>query len=447
MTTTPAHPDAWAAPLAGGPIRATVAVPGSKSLTNRHLLLGAIAAEPSVVRGALASRDADLMIGALRALGVGVEVANVAPGIQDVTLTPAPLRGGSVDVGLAGTVMRFVPSIAVLADGEVHVDGDARARERPVGPVIEALRELGAEIDAPTGADGAARLPLTIRGRGSLRGGAVTIDASGSSQFVSGLLLGAPAWDEGVEIRHEGPPVPSLPHVAMTVGVLRERGVEVAAEDAAGPGPTRWRVTPGPVAGGEVTVEPDLSNASVFLAAAMLTGGSVHIPRTPAHTLQPFEDVRRLFEQLGGTVTLAAGGLTVTGPGAEGLRPVQADLSRIGELTPTIAAMCAVAPGDSRLTGIAHLRRHETDRLAALATEITRVGGTCVETRDGLFIEGTPTHELHGAQMETYADHRMATFAALLGLVVEGVTVLDVATTDKTLPNFTERWAAMLAEN
>lgn len=437
----------WPAPRATAPIDATVDVPGSKSLTNRQLLLGAIASEPSVVRGALASRDADLMVGALRALGADITVTDLAPGVQNVAITPAPLHGGSVDVGLAGTVMRFVPAIAVTADGDVHMDGNERARERPIGPVVDALRRLGAQIDAATDKNGAACLPLAIRGKGSFAGGPVTIDASGSSQFVSALLLGAPAWENGVEIRHEGPPVPSLPHVEMTVGVLRERGVVVhwdANAQVENPSHASWRVEPGPVAGGEITVEPDLSNAGVFLAAAMLTGGTVRIPRTPQRTLQPLADVHRVFEQLGGKISVADGVLTITGPGAADLRPIEADLGRIGELTPTIAAMCAVAPGDSRLSGIAHLRTHETDRLAAISREITRLGGTCVETRDGLFIEGTPPEYMRGAEMETYADHRMATFAALLGLVVDDVTVRDVATTDKTLPNFTERWAALL---
>lgn len=455
MTPAPA----WPAPLATGPLDALVDVPGSKSLTNRHLLLGALAETPSTVRGALHSRDGILMVDALRALGIAVETTTdgCAPGVWDVRLRPGPLRGGAVDAGLAGTVMRFVPPLAVLADGTVTLDGDERARERPVAPVVDALRALGADIDAACSPAGEPVLPLTIRGTGSFTGGTARIDASGSSQFVSGLLLSAAAWERGIDLRHTGARVPSMPHVDMTVDVLRARGVTVTeyADDdaplgadarAAGARPARWVVAPGPVAGGEVTVEPDLSNAGPFLAAAMVAGGTVRVPRWPAGTTQPGDALREIFTRMGASVTVdGAGTLTMTGPGAAGLRPIDADLGEVGELTPTVAAVCAVAPGTSRLSGVAHLRTHETDRLAALATEITRVGGACRETADGLAIEGRAPAELHGAVLETYADHRMATFAAILGLVVPGVEVVDVATADKTLPHFPQRWAAMLA--
>lgn len=451
---------AWPAPPATGPLDALVDVPGSKSLTNRHLLLGAIAAGPSTVRGALHSRDGILMVEALRALGVAVRTSTdgCAPGVWDVTLTPGPLRGAAVDVGLAGTVMRFVPPLAVLADGTVTLDGDERARERPVAPIVDGLRALGADIDAATSPAGDPVLPLTVRGTGRFAGGAVAVDASGSSQFVSGLLLSAPAWENGIDLAHTGERVPSMPHVDMTVDVLRSRGVTVreydgfdvsaapldAAARSGGARPVRWQVTPGPVAGGEIGVEPDLSNAGPFLAAAMVAGGTVRIPRWPAATTQPGDALRGLFTTMGATVDVdETGTLHLTGPAA--LRPLVADLGEVGELTPTIAAVCAVAPGESRLTGVAHLRTHETDRLAALAREITRIGGLCVETRDGLVIEGHDPRALHGAELETYADHRMATFAAILGLVVPGITVRDVATADKTLPHFPQRWAAMLA--
>lgn len=453
MTATQPTPDSppWPAPRAAGPIDATVDVPGSKSLTNRHLVLAALAQEPTRLVGALRSRDAELMVDALREMGVGVATSDRAAGVWDVDVTPAPLHGADVDAGLAGTVMRFLPPLATLADGDVRIDGDEAARRRPLGPIVEGLRALGARIEAAGGSSngaGSAHLPLTVRGTGSFAGGEVTVDASGSSQFVSGFLLSAPAWRDGVVVTHAGGRVPSLPHIDMTLHALRERGVDAAAADGPeGPaqiGPRRWRVAPGPVAGGEVVVEPDLSNAGVFLAAAMIAGGTVRVPRWPAMTAQPFDEVRRVFELLGGTVEGDGGVLTVRGPGVAGLRPLATDLALIGELTPTIAAMCALAQGTSRLEGVAHLRGHETDRLAAISTEITRLGGTCVETPGGLVIEGAGPGALHGAELETYEDHRMATFAALIGLAVEGVRVVDVETTAKTLPAFPDRWDRML---
>ncbi|MFH5824120.1 3-phosphoshikimate 1-carboxyvinyltransferase [Georgenia sp. AZ-5] len=435
----------WPAPTATRPLDAVVDVPGSKSLTNRYLVLAALAAGPTELVRPLHSRDSALMVGALRALGTTVEPAGDDG--ADLLVTPGPLRGpAEVDCGLAGTVMRFVPALAVLADGEVRLDGDPRARQRPMAPVVEALRDLGARIDAATDETGEAVLPLTVHGTGSLPGGAVDVDASASSQFVSALLLAAPAYDAGIDLRHTGPTLPSLPHIDMTVAVLRERGVvvEELTEDGrpAGPGewaPARWRVHPGPVAGGRVVVEPDLSNAGPFLAAALVAGGTVRVPRWPAVTTQAGDGLRELLTRLGGAVVLEDGALAVTGDGH--VRGIDADLHDVGELAPTVAALCALAEEPSRLRGIAHLRGHETDRLAAIVTEITRLGGVARETEDGVEIEPAP---LHGGVVETYHDHRMATFAAILGLRVPDVRVVDVATTAKTLPDFPAMWHAML---
>lgn len=426
----------WPAPVATRPLDATVDVPGSKSLTNRYLLLGAIAAEETLLRQPLHSRDTELMAGALRALGTEV---HTEPG-GDWRVVPGPLTGPArIECGLAGTVMRFVPAIAALADGEVHLDGDARARERPIGPVLDALRELGAQIDD----DGRRALPLTIHGTGHLPGGAVDVDASASSQFVSALLLAGARYDDGLDLSHTGVTAPSMPHIAMTVQVLRERGV--AVEELAADGtpatstPTRWRVAPGPVAGGEIVVEPDLSNAGPFLAAALAVGGTVRVPRWPARTTQAGDAYRRLLTAMGGEVQLVDDVLEVRGTGE--LRGLDVDLHDVGELTPTIAALAALASTPSQLRGIAHLRGHETDRLAALVTEINRLGGQATETEDGLTIEPV---ELHGGVVETYHDHRMATFGAILGLRVPGVEVRDVATTSKTLPDFAGMWTRML---
>ncbi|MFC7406349.1 3-phosphoshikimate 1-carboxyvinyltransferase [Georgenia alba] len=444
MNTIRTAADPWPAPLAPGPLDAVVDVPGSKSLTNRHLLLAALADGPTEIVRPLHSRDSALMVGALRELGVRVDEAG-----PDLVVTPGTLYGGGkVDAGLAGTVMRFLPPLAVLADGEVHLDGDERARERPMGPVVEALRSLGARVDAATGPGGEPVLPLTVHGTGGFAGGTVEIDASASSQFVSALLLAAPAFAQGVDVRHVGATLPSLPHIAMTVDVLRGHGVvveELMADGGAlpvGGTPTRWRVHPGPVSGGRVVVEPDLSNAGPFLAAAVAVGGTVRVPRWPRTTTQAGDALRDLLARMGATVTRTDDTLAVTGPVDGRIRGLDADLHEAGELTPTIAALCALAETPSRLRGIAHLRGHETDRLAALVTEITRLGGSARETDDGLEI--TPAR-LHGGTVETYHDHRMATFAAILGLRVPGVEVVDVSTTGKTLPDFPGMWGDMLA--
>jgi 3-phosphoshikimate 1-carboxyvinyltransferase len=425
------HP--WPAPLADAPVSAVVRVPGSKSLTNRALLLAALADGPSTVTGALRARDTVLMGRALGSLGVAIDGLD---GDAAISVTPAPLVGPAhVDCGLAGTVMRFVPPVAALADGDIRFDGDPRARVRPMGGVIEALEALGVEIDD----DGRRTLPFTVKGAGHVRGGEVELDASASSQFVSALLLSAARFDDGVLVRHRGAPVPSMPHIDMSVELLREHGVTVDV-DASDPTNATWRVASGPLRALDRAVEPDLSNAAPFLAAAVVTGGSVTIPGWPTRTTQAGDALRDLLARMGAEVTLDAAGLTVRGTGSvEGL---DADLQDIGELTPVLAAVCAVAASPSRLRGIAHLRGHETDRLAALAREITRLGGAVDETDDGLVITPKP---LHGGLFETYDDHRMATAGAVLGLVVPGVEVADVATTGKTLPDFVGMWAAMLA--
>ena len=425
----------WPAPVAAGPVRGTVAVPGSKSVTNRALLLAALSGGPATVSGAPASRDTALMVGALRALGVPVAVDG-----EHVTVAPhGGMRGGgTVDCGLAGTVMRFVPPAAALADGPVRFDGDPRARERPMGPVLDALRGLGARIDGPAGPGGPAPggLPFTLHGSGGLRGGEVVIDASASSQFVSGLLLSGARYDKGVTVVHAGGPLPSLPHVDMTVAMLRAAGVEVDDTE-----PDVWRVAPGPVAPRRWPVEPDLSNAGVFLAAAAVTGGEVAVAGWPDDSTQPGAAVLSLLEEFGATAVATPDGAGIRGP--DRLRGVDVDLRDVGELAPTVAAVAALAATPSRLRGIAHLRGHETDRLAALATELTALGGDVTETDDGLAIR--PARLRPGRRpWRAYADHRMATAGALIGLVVPGIAVDDIACTAKTVPDFPGRWAALV---
>ncbi|QFZ23183.1 3-phosphoshikimate 1-carboxyvinyltransferase [Saccharothrix syringae] len=414
----------WSAPTVDGPVHATVPVPGSKSITNRALVLAALADRPSTVHAPLRSRDTLLMAAALRSLGIGVEDGPDGSWL----VAPGTMRGPArVDCGLAGTVMRFLPPAAALAVGDVSFDGDEHARVRPMTTILDALRALGADVEGDA-------LPFTLHGKGGVPGGEVTVDASASSQFVSGLLLSAARYEGGVTVRHSGRPVPSLPHIEMTVSMLREAGVEV--DDS-----TRdvWRVAPGPVAALDRHVEPDLSNATPFLAAAAVTGGSVTIPGWPARTTQPGGAARELFERMGCAVELTAGGLTLTGP--DRLTGIDVDLRDESELTPTVAALAALADGPTRIRGVAHIRGHETDRIAALAAEINRLGGDAEETEDGLVITPRP---LRGGVWRAYADHRMATAGAIVGLVVGGVAVDDIGSTTKTIPDFPGMWSAML---
>ncbi|MFG3487117.1 MULTISPECIES: 3-phosphoshikimate 1-carboxyvinyltransferase [unclassified Streptomyces] len=428
--------DLWPAPYARGAVDATVTVPGSKSVTNRALVLAALASEPGWLRRPLRSRDTLLMAEALRTLGVRIEEGVGPDGSGEAwRIIPSPLRGpATVDVGNAGTVMRFLPPVAALADGPVRFDGDPRSHERPLHGVIDALRALGARIDD----EGRGALPLTVHGAGGLDGGTVEIDASSSSQFVSALLLSAPRFNQGVEVRHVGSRLPSLPHIRMTVDMLRAVGAQVDEPEHGG-APNVWRVAPSALRGRDLVVEPDLSNAQPFLAAALVTGGRVTVPDWPARTTQPGDALRTIFTEMGGSCELTEAGLTFTGTGR--IHGIDVDLGEVGELTPGIAAVAALADSPSTLRGVAHLRLHETDRLAALTKEINELGGDVTETEDGLHIRPRP---LHGGVFRTYHDHRMATAGAIIGLAVEGVEIEDVATTAKTLPDFPRMWTEML---
>ncbi|MEU2347574.1 3-phosphoshikimate 1-carboxyvinyltransferase [Modestobacter sp. NPDC049651] len=425
--------DVWALPHRAAPVDAVVALPGSKSITARALVLAAIADGPSRLVRPLRARDTDLMAAGLRALGVGITeegtAGDGAPGDPDWLVTPGPLRGpAAVDAGLAGTVLRFLPPVAALADGPVRLDGDPRLRERPNAGLIAGLRDLGVRVDD----GGRGRAPFTVHGAGRVPGGAVTVDASESSQVVSGLLLAAARYDDGIDLTVAGS-LPSVPHVEMTVRTLAEHGVAVTPT-AAG-----WRVAPGPVAAVDRVVEPDLSNAAPFLAAALVTGGRVTVRDWPADTTQPGAQLDRLLAAMGADVVRTADGLQVTGAGR--IAPLDADLGEVGELTPVLAALCALADGPSRLTGIAHLRGHETDRLQALDEVLTAVGASVEQLPDGLVVTPGPRRP---AELDSYADHRMVMAAAVLGLAVDGVAVRDPGTVAKTLPDFADRWAAML---
>lgn len=415
-------PDPWPAPRATSPVDTVVTLPGSKSLTNRALLLASVADGPSVVRRALRSRDTSLMAAALTALGSRVDTSG-----EDWTVTPAPFGGDtSIDVGLAGTVMRFVPPVAGLSAGAVAFDGDPHMRTRPIGEVLTALRGLGVDIEGDA-------LPFTVRGTGVVRGGRVVVDASSSSQFISALLLAGARYQQGVDARHDGKPVPSLPHIDMTVAMLREHGVDVDDSDA-----NRWTVAPGPVRAVDHVIEPDLSNAAPFLALAAVSGGTVVVRDWPRATTQAGDALRGILEQMGCAVALGDDGLRVTGP--DEVQGVDLDLHDVGELAPAVAALCALATTPSHLRGIAHIRHHETDRLAALAKELGGLGADVTEHPDGLELRPAP---LHGGLFHTYADHRMAHAGVIVGAAVDGVLVENVATTGKTFPDFAGFWSGL----
>ena len=426
----------WPAIFRGAtPVDISVVIPGSKSVTNRALILAAQAKSPSTLRRPLVSRDSELMVTGLKALGIGIEEATiVVDGNEELQwiVTPAPMHGGvRVDVGNAGTVMRFLPPLAGLATGEVNFDGDPRSYERPLGPVIKALEELGVSIDH----EDRYSLPLKLHGTGKISGGEITIDASESSQFLSALLLVAPSFTNGITVKHKGGSLPSMPHIEMTVEMLRQFGASVEVDSVA----QTWSVKPGALHGLDLVIEPDLSNASPFLSIAMVCGGRVAIADWPLKTTQPGNQLRTILADMGAQFSFGDNGLTIIGTGK--IHGIDVDLHDVGELTPSIAALCALADSPSHLRGIGHLRKHETDRLAALTREINALGGNVIEEETALHITPAP---LHAGVFHTYDDHRLATAGAVLGLVIEGIEVENIATTRKTLPDFPGLWSSLL---
>jgi len=426
----------WNAPYRGGltsigePINSKITIPGSKSATNRALILAAIAKTPSRLRKPLSSRDADLMVKGLQSLGCNIEELKTEQGF-DYQITPQKLSGPTqIDVGNAGTVMRFLPPIASLATGLVHFDGDARSHERPLGPVIKALEQLGASIEHGN----KFRLPLTINGSGEIKGGEVKVDASASSQFISALMLLGPATKNGLTIKNIGETLPSMPHIEMTIQMLRQFGATVEI------GENSWTVASGDLLGQDLTIEPDLSNAAPFMAAAMICGGCVQILDWPKLTSQPGDQLRDIFKKMGATIEQSDEGLRISGSG--NINGIDIDLHDVGELTPSIAAVAALASSPSTLRGIAHLRLHETDRLAALANEINNLGGDVTEGPGELLIK--PAKLVVSQIFKSYEDHRMATAGAIIGLAVKDLVVENIETTKKTLPDFPGMWQEML---
>jgi 3-phosphoshikimate 1-carboxyvinyltransferase len=414
---------AWLAPSTQNPLAATISLPGSKSLNNRELVLSGLAKEPTELSQTLESRDSTLMIQALRQLGTDISVSG-----NTVIINPKLLRGpASIDCGLAGTVMRFVPALATLATGQIDFDGDLAARKRPMQTTVDSLRALGVKVLGES-------LPFTIFGTGQVSGGEIEIDASASSQFVSGLLLVGARFQNGLTIRHIGEHLPSMPHIEMTIDCLQTRGVKASKIGLAS-----WRVEPGEISGGSVTIEPDLSNAGPFLAAAMVAGGHVRIENWPKQTTQVGNDFDGILQRMGAHIERIGNDLVITGNGT--IQGVDIDLSEGGELTPVIAALATLADSETRIRGVAHLRGHETDRLSALVNEINGLGGDADETADGMIIRPS---KLHGGLWRTYEDHRMATAGAIIGLRVPGIEIEDVTVTAKTIPQFVKLWEQML---
>ncbi len=430
------HMTNWSAPFRSGlsaasvPINAKVSVPGSKSATNRALILAAISKTPSVLRKPLFSRDTDLMVKGLKSLGCKIVEIKTSEGF-DYHVTPQQLTGPTqIDVGNAGTVMRFLPPIAAMATGLIYFDGDARSHERPLEPVIKALEQLGVSIEHGN----KYRLPLTLNGSGRVKGGEVEIDASASSQFVSSLLLLGPATDNGITVKHIGKSLPSLPHIEMTIQMLKQFGAVVEVDK------NIWSVKSGSLTGQDLTIEPDLSNAAPFMAAAMICGGSVEILDWPKSTTQPGDQLRNIFTSMGARIEQTGEGLKISAGSA--INGIDIDLHDVGELTPSIAAVAALASSQSTLRGIAHLRLHETDRLAALANEINNLGGDVTEGPGELLIK--PAKLVASQIFKSYEDHRMATAGAIIGLAVKDLSVENIETTKKTLPDFPGMWQEML---
>ena len=464
----------WEAPAATTAVHASIPLPGSKSITNRAVILAALADGPTTITGPLLARDTELMAGAVTALGASIDDSgNIQAGNGHIpasgsgparptgpmqttwTVTPGWASGAiAVDVGNAGTVLRFVPPAAALVTGDVEFSGDPRAAHRPVGELLGGLRQAGVEVD--DGGRGA--VPFVVRGRGRVRGGTVTLDASSSSQLVSGLMLAAPRFEQGIQITHDGPRIPSAPHIAMTAAMLRAAGADVeswssgtsggnagrgSASGEGQPAPDSWRVGPGRLTPGTIAVEPDLSNAAPFLASALVTGGTITIPGWPAVSLQAASQILDVLQQMGATCQATTEGMRITGTGR--IRGIAADLRDINELAPVLTALAALADGPSEFTGIGHMRLHESDRLAVLAAEIGALGGQVAELPDGLRVVPRPLRA-GPDPFDSHDDHRMVMAAAVLGLAVPGLRVRNASTVAKTFPAFVTLWQQMLEQ-
>ncbi len=427
MQMSESAPHNWSAPSAKRPIHSTVSIPGSKSATNRAFVLAALGDSMSKIHKPLLARDTELMLQALEKLGCTITRSNE---IIEITPMKRVHQDLAIDVGLAGTVMRFVPPLAALTAGVVHFDGDQRARNRPMKTLIDSLKALKISVDD----ESSGSLPFSIVSDGNVQGGEITIDASESSQFISALLLAGAKFSNGLTIKHVGNKLPSLPHIEMTIDMLNQVGVKVSSIEK-----NSWKIEPTVIKSKDWLIEPDLSNAGPFIAAAMVTKGEVTITDWPQNTTQAGNAWIEILTKMGAQVVLTEKGLTVSQSGD--IKGIDFDLSDVGELTPVLASIAVLAKSNSSLTGISHLRGHETDRLAALVENIKAIGGDAEETADGLIIR---PRKLHGGLWKSFDDHRMATAGAVIGLVVEGILVDDIKTTSKTLPDFENMWTSLV---
>lgn len=406
-------------PIAG-PIDATISVPGSKSLTNRALILAAMADGVSTLHGALVADDTEAMAGAMRALGAEITLDPVETTVVGFGAAPRP-GPRTIDARLSGTTARFVLPLLALGHGPYVLDGDEPLRDRPMGPTIDALRRLGAEVDD---GDRPGHLPVIVSA-GSVRGDGVAVDGQTSSQFTSGLLLSGASLAEGISIDLVGSVV-SRPYLDMTIEVLRAFGVEAGIE-----GERRLWVRSGGLRATDYAIEPDASAASYFLAATAICGGEVRIRGLGERSIQGDAKVAAVFDLMGAQVSIDNGSTTLRS--TRTLSGIDVDLTDMPDMAQTIAATAPFADGPTTVRGVEVIRGHETDRIAAIVTEMRRCGITAEEHADGFTIHpGTP----QPARIETYRDHRMAMSFALLGLRTPGIEIADPGCVAKTFPQF-----------
>jgi 3-phosphoshikimate 1-carboxyvinyltransferase len=415
-----------------GPLKASIRPPGSKSVTNRALVCAALAEGESVLTGALRSEDTQVMIEALRRLGLDVEQD---PGSGTIRLAGCggriPSRHAKIFVGNSGTTMRFLTAVLTLGRGTFRLDGTPRMRQRPIGDLLDALGQLGARATSEAGTDCP---PVVVRAAG-LPGGRATVAGDISSQFLSGLLMVAPLAREPVELSVRGPLV-SRPYVEMTLAVMSAFGVSVEVEQ-----PSRYRVGGGQkYHGRQYEIEPDASAASYFFAAAAITGGEVTVEGLSRGSIQGDVAFCDCLKQMGCRVRYAPGSITVSGRPLHG---IEVDMNAISDTVQTLAAVALFADGPTSIRGVAHIRHKETDRIHALATELRKLGAAVEQYQDGLRITPGP---LHGAAIDTYDDHRMAMSLALVGLMVPGVVIRDPGCTAKTYPAFFSDLAGLSAK-
>ena len=417
----------WSAPTPVAMINAVCPVPGSKSESNRALVLGALGDGPSRLSGVLEARDTELMIAGLRHLGVRIQLDHD----EAVVTPPEHFVPAKIDCGLAGTVARFLPPLAALSGGECSFFGDPKMSERPIAPLLDGLRQLGASCSSE-------HVPFSISAPDGLTGREVRIDSSGSSQFISGLLLSAARFPNGLVLHHVGDSVPSLPHIEMSVSMLAQRGVRVSNSGMT------WTVEPGTISSLDQRIEPDLSNAAAFLLAGVITGGRVTVPAWPSKTTQPGDLIRGVLDKVGAHSELTKDGLSAWS--SEDLSGVDLDMSSASELTPVVAALAVFCNGTTRITGVGHIRGHETNRIEAIVDELNAIGVTASELADGIQIEGIGSHGSLSPRrpFKTYADHRMVHLGALLALKCSNLEVEDPKAASKTMPDFVERWTKMV---